>query len=70
MITFWNPPAVETYAVGDRPRSSAWPRASTGTSPEDAKLVDRRAAERDQEKQTALYREYQKVLVDQATYSS
>lgn len=65
-LTFWNPPAIE---------SELWAAATVERvakrvhwiPPEDVvKLVHRAAAEPDKQKQIALWREYQQIMVDQA----
>ena len=65
-LTFWNPPAIE---------SELWAAATVErvakrvhwVPPEDVvKLVHRAAAEQDKQKQIALWREYQQIMVDQA----
>lgn len=65
-LTFWNPPAIE---------SELWAAATVErvakrvhwVPPEDVvKLVHRAAAEPDKQKQIALWKQYQQIMVDQA----
>lgn len=65
-LTFWNPPAIE---------SELWAAATVErvakrvhwVPPEDVvKLVHRAAAETDKQKQIALWKQYQQIMVDQA----
>jgi peptide/nickel transport system substrate-binding protein len=68
VLTFWNPDAMEPYlwaqpSIGRVAKRVHW------TPPKDlVDLVSRAGGESDPKKQAALYREYQKVLVDQANY--
>lgn len=65
-LTFWNPPAIE---------SELWAAATVErvakrvhwTPPDDVvKLVHAAAAEQDKQKQVAMWKQYQQIMVDQA----
>jgi peptide/nickel transport system substrate-binding protein len=68
VLTFWNPDAMEPYlwaqpSIGRVSKRIHW------TPPRDiVELVNRAGGEADPKKAAALYREYQKMLIDLANY--
>jgi peptide/nickel transport system substrate-binding protein len=68
VLTFWNPDAMEPYlwaqpSIGRVSKRIHW------TPPKDiVELVNRAGEEADPKKAAALYREYQKMLIDLANY--
>ena len=68
VLTFWGPDAMEPYlwaqpSIGRVSKRVRW------TPPKDiVDLVNRAGGEPDPKKAAALYREYQKMLIDQANY--
>jgi peptide/nickel transport system substrate-binding protein len=68
VLTFWGPDAMEPYlwaqpSIGRVSKRVHW------TPPKDiVELVNRAGGEPDPKKAAALYREYQKMLIDQANY--
>ena len=66
VITYWNPPAVESALWGWATVQRVAKRLHW-TPPESlVKLVDQAAAETDQKKQVVLWRQYQVAMVDEA----
>ncbi|HTI83419.1 MAG TPA: ABC transporter substrate-binding protein [Acetobacteraceae bacterium] len=65
-LTFWNPPAIESelWAAATVERVA---RRVHWVPPDDVvKLVHRAAAETDKQKQIEMWKEYQRIMVDQA----
>ena len=68
VLTFWNPDAPDAYLWAQPAVGRVAKRVHWAVPKEVADLVTRAGGETDPAKQAALYREYQKILVDQANY--
>ncbi|HZS32485.1 MAG TPA: ABC transporter substrate-binding protein [Methylomirabilota bacterium] len=68
VLTFWNPDAMEPYLWAQPSIGRVAKRVHWTPPKELVDLVTRAGGEPDPKKQVGLYREYQKVLVDQANY--
>ncbi|MBI3455283.1 MAG: ABC transporter substrate-binding protein [Candidatus Rokubacteria bacterium] len=68
VLTFWNPDAPDAYLWAQPSIGRVSKRVHWAVPKELTDLVTRAGGETDPAKQAALYREYQKVLVDQANY--
>jgi len=68
VLTFWNPDAPEAYLWAQPAIGRVAKRVHWAVPNEVADLVTRAGGETDPTKQSAIYREYQKILVDQANY--
>jgi peptide/nickel transport system substrate-binding protein len=68
VLTFWNPDAPDAYLWAQPAVGRVSKRVHWAVPKEVADLVTRAGGEADAAKQTALYREFQKILVDQANY--
>jgi peptide/nickel transport system substrate-binding protein len=66
VLTFWNPPAVENQLWASATVERVAKRVGWVPSPEVKDLVNRAAGEEDQKKAADLWKEYQRVMVDQA----
>ena len=68
VLTFWNPPAVETQLWAAASVERVAKRVHWTVPPELTKLVAEAAAEENPTKQAALWKQYQLAIVDQANY--
>ena len=68
VLTFWNPDAPEPYLWAQPAVGRVAKRVHWAVPKEAIDLVTRAGAEAEPTKQSAIYREYQKLLVDQANY--
>jgi peptide/nickel transport system substrate-binding protein len=68
VLTFWNPSGVETDQWAQASVRRVAKRIHWTPDPALMKTVDAAAAEPDTTKRSALYLEYEKALLDQASY--
>ncbi|MGH7156161.1 MAG: ABC transporter substrate-binding protein, partial [Acetobacteraceae bacterium] len=68
VLTFWNPSGVETDQWASASVRRVAKRIHWTPSPALMKLVDDAAGEQDVKKRTDMYIEYEKALIDQASY--
>ena len=67
-LTFWNPDAMEPYLWAQPSIGRVSKRVHWTPSKDIVDLVNRAGGEPDPKKAAGLYREYQKMLIDQANY--
>ncbi len=67
VLTFWNPSGVETDQWAEASVRRVAKRIHWSPDPALIKTVEEAAAERDAKKRSALYVEYEKALIDQAS---
>ena len=68
VLTFWNPSGVETDQWAQASVRRVAKRIHWTPDPGLMKLVDQAAAEQDTTKRSAMYVDYEKALIDQASY--
>jgi peptide/nickel transport system substrate-binding protein len=69
VLTFWNPDAMEPYLWAQPSIGRVSKRVHWAPPKDIVDLVTRAGSEPDAKKSAALYREYQKMLIDQANYN-
>ncbi|HET6283629.1 MAG TPA: ABC transporter substrate-binding protein [Polyangia bacterium] len=68
VLTFWNPPAVETQLWAAASVERVAKRVHWTVPPELSKLVSDAASEENPAKKTAMWKQYQTAVVDQSNY--